>query len=164
MSAPHEYTKESQNIEYSFLALRSQEALKKILEQTLITDDEIEILDKASIFLQDIAEGANLISTGKATKGHNVRQSIEALDYAIDPLKTLKDLQEQEDIADFFRKIAEAVHNIDKDTSLVISSEKRKNLEAAMAFFDALFQSLHTALTEYRNVKSTLSLQPNLKY
>lgn len=148
MSSPTQYSKESDHLKYGFLAVKSSEAINRVLREQPLSDGDLEILSKASTFLQNIAEGAQLVSTGKLSQGQNSRESIEALDYAIDPLESLKDVPLHGDIADYFRQLAESVP--DGKTKISISTEKRKHLEVAMDFFNALYDSLVVALGEHK--------------
>lgn len=152
MSAPNNQAIDSENLKYGFLAARAEEALNKKLENQELSGDDIRILSEAHLFLNTLAEGAELVETG-VYRGHNSRESMRALRMAMDPLKQLSEAQQQPEIADYFQKLTRALD----PKVLATSNYDPELLRAAERFFQLLYGFLTTAISRNRR-KSTTSL------
>lgn len=138
MSAPSRRSRESEYIKYGMLAVRSLEAINKPLDDKEITPEEEGVLNKASDFLNEIANGADLVSTGHY-QGHNSTASMKALDFAMGPLEHLRDAVEDKEVASFFRQMADAIQAVSRNQ---LTDENRESLKNAAMFFQVLNDSL----------------------
>ena len=146
MSAPSPDLKRSEYIDFGFLAVGASEALKAVLAGKKITADQAMMLMEAADFLKDIATGAGFIATGAVPNGFSPSRSMDALDYAMGPVRTLRNLIEDDDVAKFFKSLNEAVKNASEGNA-VKSKTDRKFQKAAVSFFEALYQSLVAELS-----------------
>ena len=148
MSAPSRYSKEAEEMKYGFLAVKSKDAISKMLEKKELTGDELKVLSRARDFLLTIADGAQLVTEG-VYHGHNSQESMAALNYAMDPLKYLQAALKDEQICNYFRVLADALHEPEISDAR-LTDEKYKHLEDASNFFEALYSNLLSAVSENR--------------
>jgi hypothetical protein len=146
MSAPSPDLKRSEYIDFGFLSVKASEALKVVLAGKKITAEQTIILAEAADFLKDIATGAGFIATGAVPGGFSPSRSMDALDYAMGPVRALRKLIDNDDVAKFFKSLTEAVKHASGGNA-VKSKTDRKFQKAAISFFEALYQSIVAELS-----------------
>ncbi|MBT3010967.1 MAG: hypothetical protein KME41_04505 [Candidatus Thiodiazotropha sp. (ex Lucina pensylvanica)] len=137
MSAPHLELKETEYLSLGFMANSAETTLKTLLAGKQPSDEEIKSLKKATSFLNDIASGADFITTGQLSANFNPSRSLEALNFAMGPIDALKKVMKDDDVATFFRGIAQAVNNIYDRKSI---ESDRIHIEEAEEFFSIFYQ------------------------
>lgn len=144
MSAPAFETRAADYIGQSFLAIKAKKAINVFLKGEALSESEKEVLFKAHKFLKEIASGASLVATGES-KGFKPMESMAALNYAMDPIESLRDLLGDRDIATFFNEMADSVE-LGAKGSLDALPAKGEMLQFAVSFFEALYKSLSKSL------------------
>jgi len=134
MSGANVVMREAEYLGCGFLAVQSQETIARRLGRKELTDEDKLILGRASEFLKNIADGADLVSTGRSG-AHNSRASMQALDFAMGPLESLQSLIGDGKIAEFFRGLATATEKASHDE---IDTEQ---LQCSKQFFEVLYHS-----------------------
>lgn len=143
MSAPAFEVRAADYIGQSFLAIKAKNAICSYLKGNVLSQPEKEVLLKAHKFLKEIASGASLVSTGES-KGFKAMESMAALNYAMDPIKNLRELLGDKEISDFFNEMADSVELSAKGSSS--TQPAMEQMSHAVSFFDALYQSLSNTL------------------
>ena len=139
MSAPSQHLRQAEHISYGLLAANSVDALNKLIHEANLTQRDQENLQKAAIFLSDIADGADLI-TNATYRGHNSLASVKAFDVAIGPLEKLQNLAQDEKVVDILRYLSDLVQNAIQDREL--AQRNRDSYKGLTDFFSTLNQSL----------------------
>jgi len=150
MSAPSQRIKQAEHIGYGLLAINAIEAINVLLDNSELTNSDIDALSKAEEFLRDIADGEELVT--KATfHGRNSTASLKALDISIgEPLKELKKIaQDEKKFAEALRKLAEAL-NATINQGVIAQQADRVSLQLLVSFFELLNQSLMSVMTRSR--------------
>ncbi len=137
MSAPHLELKEAEYLSLGFMANSAGSTLKMLLAGEDLSDKELESLKKASIFLNDIASGADFIATGQLSATFNPSRSLEALNYAMGPTEALKKVMKDDNVAKFFSDVARAVTNLQERKSV---DADKPHIEEAAAFFQVFYR------------------------
>lgn len=135
MSGPNVMLREAEYLDCGFLAAQSQETISKILGDQSLSDKDKRTLEDASEFLNKIADGAELVSTGRSNF-HNSRTSMQALDFAMGPLEILSGSINDGKVADFFRELAAAMVQASQG-----SAADHDKLEMTKEFFEILYGS-----------------------
>jgi len=144
MSAPDQLQTEANQLSYGFLSSRAISTLGKIINNQPISDDEIEILINAHNFLINAANGALMITKGQF-HGSNQSESINALRFAIDPLKNLEDILEDSEISTYFQYLADSMP-IDGNEQYVDKEIDKDALDQTLKFFSYLYEEMANTL------------------
>lgn len=137
MSAPKVGMREANEVSYGFLAERTSIALLQALNARSLSEDDLAILQRASSFLNEIADGALNTATGSFAEGVRPSTSIAALEVALGPLESLKQLvrNDQHQIAPVFRRLADAVGAVKSGR---VRRTERPSIQEAQIFFDEM--------------------------
>ena len=137
MSAPKLAMRDVNEISQGFLAERAALVLDQALKNKTLTADDLAVLRRAAAFLNEIADGGLNTATGQFTEGVRPSASIAALEVALGPLETLKQLvrNDQDQIAPVFRRLATAVSSA---TSGRVRNPERDSIVEAHHFFDEM--------------------------
>lgn len=141
MSSPNQDLREIELIKFGLLAARTIEVADKLLQGTPLHPEEKQIIVKASDFLQEIANGAELVTIGRY-RGHNSIASMRALDYAMEPLERLRDLVADKEIADVFRHMSEILQAAEARPSAVDVPIIKQIREFFVALNDSLLEAI----------------------
>lgn len=145
MSAPNQHHKEADLIKFGLLATRTVGAINKLLAGDSLSPEENDILGRASEFLLDIANGAELVSKGHY-QGHNSVTSMRALDYALGPLERLRDFVADKEIADVFQQMSDVLRQV---ISVKLENKDGELIKQIAKFFEALNDSLLDAVDRH---------------
>ncbi|MFV2058294.1 MAG: hypothetical protein ACC707_17650 [Thiohalomonadales bacterium] len=149
MSAPSHRIRQAEHISYGLLAINAIDALEKLIQKNELTDSDYTALSKASVFLVDIANGADLV-TKASYHGHNSLASMNALDVAIGPLEQLQDLvQDKKEIASILRQLADKLQTIAESKQPIMGNDEHRLL-SLNKFFEGLNNSLVREMTRSR--------------
>lgn len=149
MSAPSHRIRQAEHISYGFLAVNSIEALERLLGGDAMRDTDTKALQKASEFITDIADGAELVTKG-SYPGHNSTASMKALDVAIGPLEQLQDLaQDKKVVAEKLRSIASKLDSIIERGGKMPDNDQAF-FESLIRFFQSVNKSLMREMTRNR--------------
>jgi hypothetical protein len=150
MSAPGIIEREAQCIDYSFLSIKAGKALDLVLAGKAPGEEERVVLARAVSFLQAVANGAAFVATGHSQNEADPLDAINALDYAMEPIERLQQLLTDEDIAQFFNDVAEALEESTNHPHALTQDETRK-LSFASRFFQVLYDILTAQLKKIGN-------------
>lgn len=151
MSAPFFETKTDDYLGKSFLAIRTRNAISSLLDGRELSENDRVILQKAKKFLEDVSSGAHFVAKGSQALGAvKPVELMSALDYAMDPIETLKELIEDDKVADFFNEMATSVDRGINNPHEALATNKGM-LEIALRFFEALYKSLSDFLDRNHN-------------
>ncbi len=137
MSAPNHHMREADMVKFGLLASRAIEATEKLTKGSALSDEERDIVKRASDFLQEVANGAELVSKG-LYRGHNSMDSMRALDYAMGPLEQLREFVADQEIADVFRQMSETL----RENEIKLQQKDFNVIKQIEKFFEALNDSL----------------------
>ncbi len=154
MSATHQYAKEAEELRYGFLAVKAKEAINKSLKPTDLNQNDFDVLNNASSFLNSISEGARLVGT-KDLQGHHSSESLAALTLALHPLESLQCIADDTDrsIADFFGALAKTLDNVVAANGRA-SEDQIPELQIAASLFAEIYHSLKASLSESRRMRT----------
>ena len=134
MSAPAKFQQDAEIIKLGFLADRTKATLQKLLDNAPLDQGDIEILEKASEFLDEISDGAEIVTSGTVHNA-NANQSLVAVDFAIRLLEALPNLvADNEELSACFTKLSSAIS--DRDPL------ERDSIESARDFFSEFSSKL----------------------
>jgi len=133
MSAPNAFQQNAELMKYGFLADRAQASIQKVINKEALDQEDAEIMDKASAFLQDICDGAELITTGSSHSA-NAHDSLLAINFALDLLNRLPGIiRDNEGMPQYFSEMSEALKTNSIDSPA---------FENAQVFFNRLGENL----------------------
>lgn len=162
MSAPSHYAKEAEQIKYSLLAAKAKESISKLLGDEQLSEEDKHCLTKAANFLKSVADGAQLVSSGHYS-GHNSREAMQHLQIAIDPIKHLEKINENQEISSYISELANALSLAISDSKKLKEEGAKRDVKSASDFFNAMFDHLLLAITENQRSGQTL-FEPRNKY
>lgn len=137
MSAPRRAMRDAQEISYGFLAAKTSSALSKVKERHPLSQDDIAVLGKATTFLKEIADGVLITSKGEIAEGVRPSSSIAALDFALGPIASLKEIikAEHSELEPMFRRLWAAVSAAHENR---VIPNFANSISEAQLFFDDL--------------------------
>lgn len=159
MSAPSLAERDAEYLKYGFLSIKAGNAIRTRLEGDALSHEEQEVLRHADELLRQISSGAELATSGNF-QGNDVDPlaSMEALDFARDPIRHIQGQVKIQQLAKLFASMAEAVETCSRSKGPP-TPEQRDTLSTVASFFDALYRYVATTL-DRRSGASLVTQQP----
>src|SRR5687767_2092511 len=138
MSAPNVMQREASLIGYGILSVKATSALRSALDQQPLSTDDREALRRAAEFLEEIAAGTQIATTGTWRQGVRPSRSMAALDFAAAPMESVRG-SIRGSVPLFFAQMATAVAS---GANNRLGPQRRVAALTALRFFEAFQRSL----------------------
>lgn len=136
-------------LNYGFVSLHASDAIQTLMEGKPLSSRNRESLSDARQFLETIASGVDLVTSGEA-HGHDVDavDSVGALGIAIDPLERIQKTLASPGAAELIRSLADALEACANQVAGV-SADMRHQLQSAKVLFDAIYARIARELDQH---------------
>jgi hypothetical protein len=135
-------------LNYGFVSLHASDAIQTLMEGKPLSSRNRESLSDARQFLETIANGVDLVTSGEA-HGHDLDavDSVGALGIAIDPLERIQKTLASPGAAELIRSLAEALEPSANQAG--VSAEVTHRLQSAKVLFDAIYARIARELDQH---------------
>jgi hypothetical protein len=138
MSFPKQILRNAEELSVSFLSAQTSSVLSNALRKLELSRSEKHTLDDAAVFLEQIADGAQIANTATVRSGSSPSLSIAAFDIALGPIATLKNIVRQDEELDaFFGNLASAVRGLGQAGHVGAEADEGR-IKVAQTFFESL--------------------------